>query len=291
MRPLRLLLAGSLDYAGLFPPAALGMNDAVRNYARYRSGEEAWMLGRFIVPVAQLAEWSAAAAALPDGPWRLGALAGDDLPSDCRTVRTFNERPAPAHAVIEALEFRADSPEATTAALRSLPENVRGYAEIPIDRDPSPLIAALREHGGWAKARTGGVKAEAFPSPSKLAGFLRACSDAGVGFKVTAGLHHPLRGSYPLTYAASSPAGIMFGFLNVLLAAGLARRGAGHEEVVAMLEERDGRSILFDASGVSWKGHRLETEDLAELRTRFAAAFGSCSFDEPVRELRQMGLL
>lgn len=47
---LRTLLEGLIDYAGLFPPAALSMQDAVRNYARYREGEWAWALGRFVVP-------------------------------------------------------------------------------------------------------------------------------------------------------------------------------------------------------------------------------------------------
>src|SRR5687767_6921556 len=49
-RSIRVLLDRLIDYAGLFPPAALSMQDAVRNYARYRDGEHAWALGRFIVP-------------------------------------------------------------------------------------------------------------------------------------------------------------------------------------------------------------------------------------------------
>ena len=34
---LRTLLAGAIDYAGLFPPAALDMPEAARNYATYRA--------------------------------------------------------------------------------------------------------------------------------------------------------------------------------------------------------------------------------------------------------------
>src|SRR6185436_2132053 len=55
-RSLRVLLADLIDYAGLFPPAALSMQDAVRNYARYAEGEHAWMLGKFVVPEARRAE-------------------------------------------------------------------------------------------------------------------------------------------------------------------------------------------------------------------------------------------
>src|SRR5688500_1293567 len=49
-RSLRALLDGLIDYAGLFPPATLDMQAAVARYARYRAGERAWMLGRFVVP-------------------------------------------------------------------------------------------------------------------------------------------------------------------------------------------------------------------------------------------------
>ncbi len=59
---MRALLDGLIDYAGLFPPAALGMEDAVASYATYRRGPFAWMLGRFIVPAARLGEFEQAAA-------------------------------------------------------------------------------------------------------------------------------------------------------------------------------------------------------------------------------------
>lgn len=55
-RSLRILLESLIDYAGLFPPAALSMEKAVENYARYRRGPFAWALGRFVVPAARVAE-------------------------------------------------------------------------------------------------------------------------------------------------------------------------------------------------------------------------------------------
>lgn len=51
MTMLRTLLIHAVDYAGLFPPAKLDMETAVRNYASYQEGEHSWALGRFIVPV------------------------------------------------------------------------------------------------------------------------------------------------------------------------------------------------------------------------------------------------
>ena len=53
----RALLAGAIDYAGLFPPSQLSMSEAVLNYATYRNSNYAWMLGRFVVTAARLDEF------------------------------------------------------------------------------------------------------------------------------------------------------------------------------------------------------------------------------------------
>src|SRR5262249_46317524 len=53
---LKALLKGAIDYAGLFPPAKLPFAEALANYLRYQEGPDAWMLGRFICPVARLKE-------------------------------------------------------------------------------------------------------------------------------------------------------------------------------------------------------------------------------------------
>ena len=86
-----------------------------------------------------------------------------------------------------------------------------------------PRLAVLSAAGARAKVRTGGVTEGAFPASHALARFIQSCADAGVPFKATAGLHHPLRGEYRLTYEPGSPHGMMFGFLNVFLAAAFAR--------------------------------------------------------------------
>ena len=55
------LIAGLIDYAGLFPPASLSMKAAVKEYARRRQSPEAWLLGRFVVPADRLEEFDIAA--------------------------------------------------------------------------------------------------------------------------------------------------------------------------------------------------------------------------------------
>jgi hypothetical protein len=295
----RLLLEGLVDYAGLFPPARLDMAPAVRQYAEHLQSDTAWMLGRFIVPAARLQEFEDAASALlprdtDTAPWTISVLGGADPADDAERVWAFNERHAHraiGRAVIDTMELRADDASAVERMARSVPAGVTAYVEIPFADDPSDLIGVLRGVGARAKARTGGVTADAFPAPAAVARFIRACADAGVPFKATAGLHHPLRGDYRLTYDADSPTGTMYGFLNVFLAAALAAQGLDLSDLERILTEADSATIQFDGQGISWRGRRLDLDDLRHLRSRAAIAFGSCSFSEPVAELRALHII
>jgi hypothetical protein len=135
------------------------------------------------------------------------------------------------------------------------------------------------------------VTDDAFPLPTQLARFIVQCAAAGVPFKATAGLHHPLRAAYRLTYATDSPHGEMFGFLNVLLAAAFAREELGIGTIAELLDERDIESIRFDRDGVTWRARRVSLRRLADARAALSLSFGSCSFTEPLNELRQLGWL
>src|SRR5690606_18447116 len=157
------------------------------------------------------------------------------------------------------------------------------------DPDPAPLIEAIGAAGAHAKIRTGGVTADAFPDAAQVARFLAACVRLGVPFKATAGLHHPIRAAYPLTYAPDAPRGTMFGYLNVFLAAALLHGGGSEADATELLEETRLGAFSFSDHGVSWDGYRFTLDDLAESR-RLALGVGSCSFDEPLDDLVTAGL-
>jgi hypothetical protein len=313
-----------IDYAGLFPPAALDMRTTVANWQKYAASDLAWMLGRLIVPVARLPEFAKAVESLGGGPkassddytepWRLSALVGEDLDRDIERVFEFNrahagegEPPADSEnededeglratggggIVIDAIEVKAGSARDIDLAMRIVPEQLEAYFEIPITGDVRGLVTAMAGTGARAKVRTGGVTPELIPAPRAVARFLGACAAAEVPFKATAGLHHPVRAEYPLTYEPNCPRGIMFGFLNVFLAAALLRAGAVTEsEATDVLEERKPGAFVFTEQGVTWRDRRIDNTRLARVRESFAISFGSCSFDEPVADLKQMGLL
>ena len=69
------------------------------------------------------------------------------------------------------------------------------------------------------------------------------------------------------------------------------RAGLSEAETVELLEERHVDAFELTEAGVGWRGHRVSREALAAVRQGFATSYGSCSFREPVDELRDLGWL
>lgn len=299
---LRALLSSLIDYAGLYPPAALSMREAVAAYARHRQSADGWALGKFITPAARLREYEAARAESegrddPDS-WPLSVLLGEDVAADCATVRDFDERRRSAGSplgVVEAFEVKASGIGQIERIDRIIKEQfatTQIYYEIPIGKNTGELLAAIKHAGGRAKVRTGGVTADAFPKPTRLLNFIDACAAAGVPFKATAGLHHPLRGRHNLTYEPDSESGVMHGFVNVFLAAAFRwNERLDEKQLVALLEDASPKNFQFAADAVRWRDNWLSAAQIEGARAAFAVSFGSCSFDEPLDDLRHLNLL
>jgi hypothetical protein len=303
--PVRMLLSDAIDYAGLFPPAQLDMSRAVTEYASYLESEDAWALGRLVVPATRLEELGSVANRLVSGrarslgaglPWRVSAVFGPDAVADLARVQAFNDVHTADRegwrGTVQAIELRASSTDAIESALRVIPlDQFELFIEIPIDGNVRVLLGAMIGTDAFAKVRTGGTASDAFPSSADLARFLAACIEADVPFKATAGLHHPIRGDFALTYAPDSARAPMFGFLNVFLAAALLRAGESEDIARALLEERDAAAVQFDEGGVSWRGRHVSMTQLGGTRDRAVRSFGSCSFREPLDDLASLGML
>ena len=285
------LFEGLVDYAGLFPPAKLDMGPAVEEYARQRTSEQRWMLARFIVPVSRLDELvTAAAPHTSTEPWPLSVLAPGDPQGARQAIDSFLERHG-TRLRVEAIEHRPSAPGAIGPAAEVF-SGFEVFFELPYGEGLEPWMAAVAAAGGRAKIRSGGVTADAFPSSAELARFLAVARCHGVALKATAGLHHPLRGEYRLTYENNSPRGLMHGFLNLFLAAAGLWGGLFDEaQVRDVLEERSAEVFEVGAEGIRWRGLLLDRAVLEAGRQSFALSYGSCSFAEPVEDLRRLGLL
>jgi hypothetical protein len=294
LRSVDALLAGLVDYAGLFPPAGEDMRPALESYASYLESEARTALGRFIVPISRLKELEEAGSDLmPRGPrsepWRLSVLIAEGVRAASEEILKFNRRHSSdskdGHAVIDVAELKASTVAEIGHQRRDLSSGVTAYFEIPITHDVAPLVKAIAKVGARAKVRTGGVTLEAFPAAEAIVGFIAACRNDGVPFKATAGLHHPLRGEYRLTYGIGAPTGLMYGFLNVFMAAALLYTGQSKDTALSALMERDAWAFTFSDDAIQWRDKRVGLEQILAFRSEFAISFGSCSFREPVEEL------
>lgn len=296
MQPLQQLLSGLIDYAGLFPPAGLDMPTMVGNYAEYLSSAHSWMLGRVVVPLAKLddfvARWPASASHHSRISLLTPPLDSDDFAAAAAAIDSFNTRNT-GHA-IGAVEVRVTDPSNVANALKLDPD-IRCFVEVPADNSDVVIqaIANLKEPGrAFAKIRTGGVKPEMIPSAEYVAGFIVACRDAGIGLKFTAGLHHPFRAEYPLTYEPGCDVGRMHGFLNVFLGSCLAKtHGLAERELAEFINDAQPADIVTTTEAITWRDYKLTSEDVAATRDRFAISFGSCSFIEPIEDLTNLSLL
>lgn len=289
---LRALLTGLIDYAGLFPPAGLGMADAVRNYASYVDGEYAahsWMLGRLILPAARLLEYREAVdhTGVNAGGWRLSVLA---TVADREAVEGWSH--PHLYGSIDTLELRASNAEEMKQAALAFP-GLQLYFELP----PPQWTALLQSVGvarARAKIRTGGETPSAIAPEGSVLQFLRLARQRQLAFKATAGLHHPLRSMQRLTYREDSASAVMHGFVNLFAAATLLwHEPKMSQEAAWILAERDADAITMDGDMITWQNSSvsLTAQQIREARERFAISFGSCSFVEPIADLKALGWL
>jgi len=300
----RAALDGLIDYAGLFPPASLDMDGAVAGYRSARSSPDSWIVDRFICPAAWLEELVGALAPTMtrgEKPWPLAVTAGsgwtESLTADAGSVRMFSDTVGSA-ASMELVEIRVPPEVADdsrvlmadgTDVLRAFEAVV--LFEIPWNIDPGvafDAIAKLREETSRVvglKIRCGGLEASLFPDPSAVARFMVAAADRNLPMKATAGLHHPFRHIAPDTGFPHH------GFVNILAAAALASAGEGVATLVEVLSDEEAESFSIDRGGLTWRRYVVGADALAGTRSKLFLGYGSCSFEEPIRDLAELGAL
>ncbi|MFB6098342.1 MAG: hypothetical protein ABEK84_04380 [Salinibacter sp.] len=320
---LRTLLNEIVDYAGLFPPADLSLHRALHNYAEYRRDEEAWMLARFVLPVRRLPDLTAYRGLFKEGaPYAFSVLGtGGGTPDtflqafgrDLEVIET-SEQNHGARAQVEVMEVPLPKSlvDASRAEVSSFLEALNRelvaagtakldlFLEVPMRSDAMQglpaLCAAVADHNSQQavpartliglKVRCGGDEPTDIPAAADVAALIAACRDAGVPFKATAGLHHPLR------HYDDGLDTEMYGFLNIFVAAVLAaEHSLSPSEVEAILREENPDNFRFLKNALAWRDLRVSLDGVKHARDTLALSFGSCSFEEPIDRLRDLELL
>lgn len=248
------LLAGLIDYAGLFPPARKPLDAARAAYAEAVEGPIGWLVGRFLCPASLVGE-------LPAGHgWRLGVVGDGAWEADL-------DRAVAAGA--DAFELRDPGEDAYDRL---------GAAPCAVFVEGARSVEALRAAGLGGKIRCGGTTRAAFPDDATVVAAIDAHRRAGVPLKGTAGLHHPFRRTDPATGA------LQHGFVNLLLAAGLPE-----EQTAAVVAETDPDAFAVGAERVAWRDRALDAAAVARARRLFVA-YGSCNVMTPADDLRSRGI-
>jgi hypothetical protein len=285
--PLRRLLSGVFDYAGLFPPAALPMEGAAREYAALARSQDAWVLGRFVCPVSGL---DGLLALLPEGSdgWPVTVLGSslEGFRQDLAAVERF-EGKARGRAMVLGYEVRARPEEVSLATLRRVANSMFDDAYIELPWGDSALEAMQTIAGVEAigvKARTGGAEAASLPSTTEVAAFLQEAINLDLRLKLTAGLHQPLGGR------DASAGAYRHGFLTVLVAGCLALcHDLSRKEIEEVLTIEEAGALWFSDLGLGWGDFEASLDDISDFRAQFGS-IGTCSVAEPLEGLARLGL-
>ncbi|MHB8637074.1 MAG: hypothetical protein ACYC96_11455 [Fimbriimonadaceae bacterium] len=295
-RALAAMLTRAIDYAGMFPPAQLALASAFDNYSRYRSGPEAWIVGRFVARTTELDRLAnLIASRRPPDPSPIVAVGRGgghvdaweaDLQADADALNAF-EAKVGDFAVVEAYETRLPAKGDASSWMQDLYgfSGVDVYAELPWGEGQGDVLAAAAELGFVnVKARTGGEAAAAFPSSTQLAALLQGVAQLGLQLKLTAGLHH----AFP---QLDDELGVrVHGFVPVFAAMACSvAHDLSVREICAILECDSPAAFAFSEEGLAVHNWNLDLDALADTR-ECLAAFGSCSVSEPLATLARAGL-
>jgi hypothetical protein len=317
VKSLKYLTEGLIDYAGMFPPASLDIQTAFNNYLEYLKGPYRWMLGRFVCSVNKLGELSQlikSQGIVPSEKIKISILgnSGENsvrfinaVKEDVSNIRNFNneynticdlgvfEVPLPADTSKEpdAFRIRGIINDVSDLFEGSFQETFKFFYEYkPLPSLPM-IIKALWYHNkgnrnAGYKLRTGGEDESAFPGSEQVALAIKTCREYEVVLKLTAGLHHPFR-HYDETFKTK-----MHGFLNVFSAGIIEHCHNTTEEALAeIIGDEESGDFKYSENSLRWKNFFILASEVERGRKELMTSIGSCSFDEPINDLKKMNLL
>jgi hypothetical protein len=322
-KSLESFMSGLIDYAGLFPPANLPLNEAILNYSKYIRSNYKWMLSKFILPVKLLGRLEFYMNEFTENfPLRLAILAEYSKDEESfiesfhlllKQINTFKSK-YNQKVTFEVIELKIPNDvldqglkviKAFIASIRKKIEeqeiSLSVFYEVPftdfwnkhfldtiiaISEDNTKINLSKSYLSGGLKIRTGGVEKELFPEPFQLAEIIQSCVNTEVSFKATAGLHHPFR------HFNREVDTKMHGFINMFGAGILAKKfNLARQIILEILINEDPNNFNFSGEKFRWKEFEIEFDEIEFERNNFAIGYGSCSLIEPIDDLREVNLL
>ena len=329
---LRTFMDGLIDYAGLFPPADLPLNEAIDEYISHIKSDNARMLSRFIIHTSKLNDLDEFISLFANiGPLRLSVLGGggnnDDeylnkINQNIANINNYREKQG-NKIEIDVIECKmaTNTPSKSTMEKTTDLLNKNGlthyheFTELPPvgmnysteiddsswDNEILPTIKLLSNlDNAGIKLRCGGIVKEAFPSVEQVAAMIQTCVIIGIPMKFTAGLHHPIR------HFAEEYDEFMHGFINTfgagIFATTFPKPKNSQEKykmfilLSHMIDDQNAENFSFNTNSMIWKvgddrdtQFEIDVEKIENARKKGMISYGSCSFQDPIDDLTQLG--
>lgn len=277
------LLQGLVDYAGLFPPAALELGQCLQAFRDYQQGPAPSLLGRFVCPAGRLDD--VVGHLQSHDAFRISALL--KAPEEVELVERFHKRVS-SSVRVDTVETHWIGSSQSERWLRRW--NYSLYFEVTADHfGEAATFCAVQQGRLGLKFRTGGLLPEAIPEVRQVDEFLRSAHQARVPYKFTAGLHHARPGEYPLTYAKDAPRARLLGFVPLFGLACLHWWDKIDDNTLLQALSTDQVTLQADQGGLHYQGASCSAAEIEEFRLKGGRSFGSCSFTEPLQDLIEMG--
>lgn len=266
------LFASLVDDAALFPPGNAPLQEAVRLHRGHLSSRYAAWLGPLLVPASAAADLIRIAAG--GDVLRVGVIARPGTAAS-DLLEGLSRLQAAAGVEVVGVEM-GWSPGWRDVALDGLPLSL----EVPRGIGHAEAIADIAQDESdnrplQAKFRTGATETWAWPDEEELASFIRAAVDHDLGFKLTGGLHHAVRGQHGGEE--------QHGLLNVIAAVRWALNGEEVHELAPLLAERDPAVLVAMVT-------RMSAADASIVRA-FFTSYGCCDVTDPIGELTALNLI
>jgi hypothetical protein len=276
------LFRGLIDDAAVFPPGNAPLDLAVERHRAHRQAGYADCIGPLLIPAAAAAELLGLvrSSAQGEASLRIGVIGrpGTDPAVVSEAVDLLSRTPS--------LEVVGAEIGWTDTLFKSWAAGLPLAAEIPRGGTASAALAEIRaqrqaDHTVIAKFRTGPTPTWPWPDEVELAHFIASTVALEVPFKLTGGLHHAIRGTYPVDGTPEENHGL----LNILMATLKAAEGADPVELADILGDRD-------ASNLADSFIKAATDtDLADAIRSLFTSYGCCEVTDPITELAALDLL
>lgn len=317
MQSLNIFMLRLLDYAGLFPPTTLSLQNSLMNFAEYRHHNQKDWLGKFILPVKKIDETisllsnqnifssfgnKAQFSVILSNCETLSEFQSylqNDLTSINRLIKKFGE-------FIDIQSFEILPPKEVfssgkTNSMRDflfdlsenfIENNIKAdfYCELPFSENLDEYVTIIKRHNKniskfqfSVKIRTGGVTPQQIPSSKEIINAILLFAEHKLPLKATAGLHVPVPNDNPHVGAR------LHGFLNIFSCLLLCydEQKLNSQELEKIITTYSYPDFKFSETGLHVGDRFISNENMLKLRKHYIKSFGTCSFIEPIEHLHE----